>query len=192
MNPAARLSPSLFLAGLLLPLPALADLEVALSYRYYGVGQQAGIPLLQALDRATPIRENGQTFHGYTQWNIQWRYRWHQQPDGRCRLTQNTTTLSAQITLPELRQAEPATQRAFAPYFEALRLHELGHVDLARIAARKIDTGVLALPEMGSCEQLEQNTNQLGLQLLEQARQANREYDRATGHGRTQGAWLPR
>lgn len=191
MHPAVHLSPSLLLVGLL-PLPAQADLNVALSYQYYGVGQPAGMPLLQALDRATPIRENGQVFHGHTQWNIQWNYRWHQQPDGRCQLTQNNTTLSAKVTLPELRQAEPAAKRAFAPYFEALRLHELGHVDLARIAARKIDAAILALPQMDSCTQLEQSANQQGLQLLEQARHSHREYDRTTGHGRTQGAWLPR
>ena len=177
---------------LLIALPAVASITETVSYKHYSAEQQPGMSLLQALDRATPIREGGKVFHAYTAWNIQWRYRWNQEPNGRCTLTQNSSTLTALITLPQLKVAEPKVSLEFSRYIEPLQRHEQGHVDLARAAAQKIDAGIMALPSMDSCALLEQSANRLGQQLVEQARQSGRDYDLKTEHGRTQGAWLPR
>lgn len=183
--------------ALLIALPLLAPCASAqmtetVSIRTYRVEQNGADTLLHAINRATPIREDGRVFHGYTAWHIHWNFWWNRASNGRCTLTRNSTELSAEITLPELVNAASPVRREFSDYINKLRLHELGHVQIARSAAQQIDTEITALPSMSSCSELERAANQLGQRLLDQARQQGRRYDEATGHGRTQGAWLPR
>lgn len=177
---------------LLVSMAAFAELSETLSYKTYPTKPKAEESLLQALDSATPIHQDGKTYHGYTAWNIQWQFKWYRESNERCSITQSKTRLTAEITLPELASSEERTRVAFSKYSEALRRHELGHVQIARSAARKIDTGILSLPAMNSCALLEQTANELGHQGVEQAKQEGRRYDEVSGHGRTQGAWLPR
>ncbi|NTV14747.1 MAG: DUF922 domain-containing Zn-dependent protease [Desulfobulbaceae bacterium] len=40
--------------------------------------------LLAALNAASPIREDGEVFHGYTEWNITWRFVWRHGSNGAC------------------------------------------------------------------------------------------------------------
>jgi predicted secreted Zn-dependent protease len=172
--------------------PAVAEVYENLSYKTYIADHKAGMSLLQSLNNASPIRENGEIFHGFTSWNIQWQYWWKQEPNGLCFFTKNNTTLTSEVTLPELVSPEYRVNQEFSSYIASLRRHELGHVDIARSTARKIDEAIISLPPMDSCPLLEQTANQLGNRLLEQARQAQRNYDQATQHGRTQGAQLNR
>ena len=46
-----------------------------------------GQTLRQALNAATPIREDGERFHGHTKWNIRWSFKWWREADGSCRIT---------------------------------------------------------------------------------------------------------
>ena len=174
------------------PLPVGAQVTEEVDYRSYAAEQHPGIPLLQALDAASPIRVNGQTFHAYTAWVIQWRFSWQQAPDGRCAITRSETRLLAAITLPALVATEGQIQQTFSDYLAALRHHEEGHVQIARATAAAIDLGILSLPAQDSCPPLETLANQLAERHLEDARRSEREYDRTTGYGHTQGAWLPR
>lgn len=174
------------------PMLARAELAEQLVYKYYKAEHAPGRSLRDSLNLATPIRHDGEVFHGHTNWHVQWRFRWQQDERGRCRLVQNRTELTADITLPELSKADEPTRRAFDAYLPPLKAHELGHFQIAQSVARKIDDGILALPAMNSCAQLERAANQLGRDLIEQGNLADKQYDQTTGHGRTQGAWLPR
>lgn len=183
---------SLLGAGLMwVSTAARAEVTEQLSYSIYTAPYKAGQSMRQALSSATPIRENGEVFHGYTQWHIRWRFRWQSQADGACRMVANTTELSAVITLPELSGADAQGRREFASYIAALRKHEMGHYQIAQVAAQRIDQAILALPTTPSCQALSIRANELGERFLAQARQAGFDYDRDTQHGRTQGAWLP-
>ena len=51
-----------------------------------------------------------------------------------------------------------------------------------------IDSGILALPEMSSCEELEATANALGHQAIDDGKAQDKQYDATTGHGKTQGA----
>ena len=183
--------PNLFYFCLLVSFPAIAEVYETLSYMTYVANHKPGTSLLQALNNASPIREDGEIFHGHATWHIEWQYKWRQEPNGPCFFTQNNTTLTSEVTLPEL-VSEYQANREVSNYLESLRRHELGHVEIARSAAKKIDEAINSLPPMDSCPLLEQTANQLGQQLLEQARQAGRNYDQTTQHGRTQGAYIIR
>lgn len=179
-------------AGLLtlVALPAAAEFEESLSFKTYDSAHQPGLTLLAALNAATPIRQDGMRFHGYTAWQTSWHFRWWEEADGRCRITGNRTRLSAEVTLPRLTTADPAIRQRFERYLAALKNHEMEHVRIARDAAQRIDRGILALPTMPSCRQLEQTANDLAQRLLREAGDAEREMDRRTGHGAKQGASL--
>jgi predicted secreted Zn-dependent protease len=181
---------ALFYCCVLLSFPVAAEVTAAISYKTYAVDHKAGTPILRALNNASPIRENGEIFHGYTSWNIKWRFWWNQEPNGRCSFTRINTSLTSVITLPELVSSDQRASIVFSNYLDSLRQHELGHVEIARATARKIDDTIMTLPPMDSCPLLEQTANRLGQQLLEQARQEEQSYDRVTRHGRTQGAYM--
>ena len=98
-----------------------------------------GQTLRQALDAASPIREEGRLLHGYTKWHVRWNFRGWREADGRCRITEVTTRLDLDITLPELEGGTPAMQERFARLREALSEHDDGHAQVARDVAGCID-----------------------------------------------------
>ncbi|RYF70781.1 MAG: DUF922 domain-containing protein [Comamonadaceae bacterium] len=159
--------------------------------RPYAVHAQATASLRQALNAATPITEGVQRFHGYTRWHVRWTFRWQPEPtSGRCRITEVTTRLRSEVQLPELRTASPDQRALFDRYLSALSLHEQGHVQFGRDAARAIDEGIAQLPIAPDCATLEREANALGHRLLREHTEREKEYDRNTRHGASQGAKL--
>lgn len=173
-------------------LHAGAEVVESLTFTPYQVTVAPDGNLLAAINAATPIHEGKQIFHGYTDWQIAWRFYWHKNPNGSCHITSSKTTVSAHITLPELVSGNQSAAARFKTYILALRAHELGHFSYAKDAAQAIDRGILTLPAMANCESLNAAANALGHQLLEEAKTQEKQYDIVTQHGKTQGAWLPR
>ena len=158
--------------------------------RPYPVHAQPGETLRQALNAATPITEQGKRFHGYTRWNVRWTFRWWREASGSCTITEVTTRLRTEVQLPELRRATPAQQAVFDRYLRALSRHEEGHVQFGRDAAQAIDRGIAALPTASDCATLEREANALGHRLLREHAEREKQYDRDTQHGASQGARL--
>lgn len=156
----------------------------------YSVFATPGQPLREALDAATPIREGGRRFHGYTRWNVRWSFRWLRDAAGDCRITQVTTRLATRVQLPELRTATAAQRAVFDRYLRALSRHEQGHVQLGRDAAHAIDQGIAQLPAASDCATLERRANARGRQLLAEHVAREKDYDLSTAHGASQGARL--
>lgn len=177
---------------LLLSSPVIAEVSETITYKTYTAKHKTGATLLQTLNSSSPIRHNGEIFHGYTSWYIRWRYEWNHGTDGSCSITRNKTTLAVTMTLPDLIASDPKIKSEFSRYLASLHNHESGHLRIAREAAEKIDSEILSLPPMNSCSLLEQTANQTGSKILEQARQTERNYDQLTNYGATQGALLPR
>lgn len=169
---------------------ARAEVSENLNTTYYEVSVQPGRPLAPQIHAATPIREGGRTFFGHTDWNVQWRWTWDRDSAGTCRFTRVTVTLRSTITLPRLRGASAQQAAAFERFLPALREHENGHQRTAQEAARAIDSELRNFPAQRDCATLEAQANALGERLLERYRDKERQYDRDTGHGKTQGAWL--
>lgn len=156
----------------------------------YPVSVQPPQTLKQALNAATPIRENGQVFHGHTKWWVNWNFRWVRQPSGRCAITSVSVDLSTQMQLPQLVQAPAADRERFDRFLPRLTKHEEGHRDNGRAAAAEVERRITQLPEMPSCELLEATANDTGRRVVSEFNQRDRQFDDATEHGKTQGAWL--
>ena len=158
--------------------------------RPYAVYAQPSDTLRQALNAATPITEDGQRFHGHTRWNVRWTFRWQSDASGRCRITEVTTRLRTEVQLPELRRATPEQRAVFDRYLPALSRHEQGHVQFGRDAARAIDQGIAQMPAAPDCPALERQANDLGHRLVREHAEREKQYDRDTRHGASQGARL--
>ena len=169
-----------------------AKVDTQLDYHYYTASADDDSTLLQILNNATPITQNNHRYHGYTKWYVKWRYRWHEQPNGRCKITSVNTSITGDIQLPKLENANAEQQERFDRYIKALNEHELGHYNLGKEAGEKIDQYISELPEMPTCKILEKTANDFGYQTLDEYRAIEKQYDADTQHGKTQGAWLER
>lgn len=169
---------------------ASAEISEHLEYTYYTAEMAASRSIREALNKVTPIRQDNRQFHGNTKWYVKWNYRWFEQRDGRCKITKVATDLTATITLPKLTGATEQQAKVFDTFIVALRQHELGHYDIGKKVAEVIDKGILALPEMSSCDLLETSANALGHQAIDEGKRQDKQYDATTEHGKTQGAWL--
>lgn len=182
------------LAGVLVALVCAGAAHAAVTEEHiqqpYPVRAQPGETLRKALNAATPITVDGQRFHGYTRWNVRWTFRWWREASGRCAITEVTTRLRTEVQLPELRSGTPAQQAVFDRYLRALSRHEQGHVQFGRDAAQAIDEGIAALPAAPDCAALERRANTLGHRLLREHAEREKQYDRDTRHGASQGARL--
>ena len=185
-----RMLTALFPLLLWLALPARAEVQEHLQEQYYDLQVVSGQSLNRALNEASPIRQNGQIYHAYARWQVQWNFWWREQRDGRCRIDLTRTRLNATITLPRLGGGDAQQRQRFAMYLNALREHELGHYRIGQAAAAKIDTALRQTPEYPSCAELQRQANQRANAILQRHIEQERQYDRQTGHGRTQGAWL--
>ena len=167
-----------------------ATVNEHLDFQYYTAQADPNRSLRNILNDASPIRENGALMHGHTSWHVRWRFRWHESPGGRCRMTEVNTDLTAEIKLPRIVNATAKQEDQFNRYVAALRVHEMGHYEHGRQAAMDIDRAILSLPEMGSCQALGAAANDVGYSILRQHADQDVQYDAATSHGRTQGAVL--
>lgn len=169
---------------------AHAEVTEKLSFLSYQVRVLPGQSLLQALNRTSPIRKGGEIFHGFTHWQVKWRFNWQTGQDGRCRVTQVNTDVVTEITLPEALEMPPDAATRFASFLKALRAHELGHRQVGLEAAQAIDQALLNMPAQDNCRILEHSANQLGHQIIARHQAKDVDYDSRTGHGKTQGASL--
>lgn len=169
-----------------------AEVNENLVYAYYTANADPSRSLLSIMNASSPIRQDGQIFHGNTRWNVKWNFWWFENSDGRCRITKVTTTLDGSITLPRLVGATARQQSQFDIFLSALRVHELGHFGIAKEAAATIDRKILSFPEMSSCNALEAAVNNLGYRTIDAYKEKDVQYDALTSHGKSQGAWLDR
>lgn len=196
MRVAARpLAPmaALLLSTLLAPMAGSARAEVVERVRQesYVARHAAGQSLLEALNAASPIRQDGRTFHGHTRWHIRWNFRWRQQPDGVCEMTSIATELNVTITLPRLRTDDANAAAEFDTFVRALAAHEDGHRALAQETAATVDRTLASLRGAGPCADFTARANAIADELVRAAKQRERQFDIDTNHGCKQGACLP-
>ena len=159
----------------------------------YAIEGASPLELRREMNTKGPRRSDGRRFDGYTRWNVSWRYRYHK--TGRaCAIASVNTGLKVTITLPQWSDessADRAMRQRWARYLAALELHEQGHRRHGIDAANEIDRTIAAVPAAGSCDALGAEVNALGKSILQKYHQRDRDYDRDTRHGATQGARFP-
>jgi predicted secreted Zn-dependent protease len=167
-----------------------AAVHESLDYGHYEARAQPGLAVSMALNDATPFRPGGLVFHGATAWNIDWQVVPEQTGDGRCRVGDVKIRLRGEMMLPRLVGGDELQRRRFETYLVNLREHELGHYELGREAARRLEQQFYSMAPARSCSELHATARETGNRLLARYEALGDAYDLRTGHGRTQGAWL--
>jgi predicted secreted Zn-dependent protease len=189
----ARQLLQLWLCGLLLsPLATRAEPSININTGYYPVFGLDSQSIHQSILQNGPTGNDGQRFHAYTQWKVNWSYRWTESAS-RCRLTRLTVAIDIDYMLPELQSAETlseALKSGWERYFQALFSHEQQHKEFGIEAARTLEKSLLAIPEQ-PCSTFEASLADTAEQILDDYHQREIEFDLETNHGINQGVILP-
>lgn len=169
------------------PAVALAPVEVAADalsgadVRWYDVRGHDVFSLRESLRLHAPVDENGERTLGRTQWSVTWTWKGGGEP---CRVESAVVDLSLLVWMPRWTPetgADPELIERWRGYLAALALHERGHVGLVTAQVAQLDDILRAAP----CADAEA----VGALALNAIRALNSDYDVATQHGRSQGAW---
>ena len=179
----------LLLIFTLLPFYLNAEIKIVESYRFYKVATKSKSNILEDLNNASPIREEGNVFHGYTRYDIKWKF-WWKSNNNKCEVTKVETNLKLKYTMPSLISSNSEIKVIWSNWYPNLEIHEKGHGDLAKDTAYKIDKKLTALGSKANCDLLKNEGNKIAYRLMANLKEANKIYDRKTNHGETQKAWI--
>lgn len=193
--------PSIFSAPLLEPFPsasspvaAASSLPVSVRYDFYPIAGATATELRRQMMQQSPVSDaEGRSFDALTSWEVYWNFRYRRTGKG-CAARSVNTRLNVVFTLPQWkipRSASSELQTEWNDYIQALKLHEEGHKKNGVDAAEAVLRALHQLPEYPNCQQLEKAAKQTADQVIAIFNQRDVEYDRATAHGRTQGAVFP-
>ncbi|WP_455233268.1 DUF922 domain-containing protein [Geopseudomonas aromaticivorans] len=166
---------------------SLAQTADSLRFKHYQVDLDRWASLDYLLTAASPIRRDGNVYHGYTMWRVIWQYEWEVK-DGLCRFERVDTQLNAQITIPFPQGGSPRRRERFANYVHALYQHELGHYRFGQMAAQHVRSELRRLPADTDCQRLTEAANSEALRIIGHYTAMERKYDLLTNHGSSQGA----
>ena len=178
----------MFLCAVCVPACAHAAVKENLRYSYYDVNAGRG-NLYEQILAAVPARPGGGALVGNTVWEIGWEPVM-EQTDSQCQFTGINIDLDIDISLPRLVRSSVKQRRAFDRFITALREHELGHAKIATTTAQQLEREVMAIPPGPDCASIEAKADAAWDALWQRATDGEKEYDRITEHGKTQGAWL--
>lgn len=170
--------------------PGHAAVSEDLQYQYYRVVVEGNETLLEALNRATPIKIDNQFFHAHTHWNVRWHAQWSEASNSHCGIIDIEVELTTNMQLPRLTQASPQVHDIFNNYSKHLLTHELGHHNIGRKAAFAVERYLLKDHREKTCSKLESKLERGIQDILQGHAQKDRDYDLDTGHGKKQGAYL--
>ena len=141
----------------------------------------------------TPGREK--RFTGQTDWHIEWRACFEHERHGAAGSAASPppSTSPTRCRSWADRDAAPAHLRErWDRYIVKLTAHEKGHGEIAR-RGRPVDRGGARRPHRSTsgCDTLNADAAAIVDEVMQRGEALQREYDRTTGHGTTQGAHFP-
>jgi predicted secreted Zn-dependent protease len=166
-----------------------AEPDVKTSFVFYDIFPISTVDLGKEMKKRSPIKKDGEAFDAYTDWYVKWNFRWNKK-DGVCVITKVKTSLDVTYRLPRIAKNHPAppnVRQAFKNYSAALFKHEKNHMKSGLDAAREIENALLNLGSFENCDQLEESANTTGKKITSKYNELDKEYDRKTDHGKTEG-----
>ncbi|MGB5326529.1 MAG: DUF922 domain-containing protein [Pseudomonadales bacterium] len=166
---------------------ALAAPEINESFVFYDIKPVSKDDLANEINRRTPIREGGKRFKGHTRWRVQWKFKWKQQSNGDCHITDVKTVLDVTFTMPRITpgfSADTATQLEFKKYYASLFAHEKVHMKSGLHAANEIENVLAAFRKQGGCRNISAEANAKADAIVKKYNKRDKEFDIETNHGR--------
>ena len=163
--------------------------RVVLTTNYYAVTGSNPHEIWHAMAQARPWKTN-HNFSATTQWTTRSQYRFEAGEEG-FRLVKYDEETKVTVTLPRWApppDVSPETVRRWTKFFNALALHENGHVTIARQATGELFREMGALGSFASQQEFREAVRDTENRVLDKYRARERAYDLETQHGVLQGA----
>lgn len=184
------------LSGLIaVPLSAQSDAgpghRTEVSFKYYEVAGETEQEVLRSMSQNGPSQD-GRRFFALTESQTGFRWGTHKN-NGECSIVNLRVETDVVVTLPKWIDVDstPSLAPRWRVFETALQNHERWHVGTARQATREIYDALkdISAPD---CLLAENRAKQTAQEILNRNAEKNDQYDRSTGHGRSQGASWPR
>jgi len=172
--------------------PVLAEPLVRMHTSYYYVDGPSATVLAAQIDQNGPSGPDGKRYAGKTKWDVQWKFK-HEQHGGTCEMKEVAVAVGVAQTLPKWRSEKKgvaALKTRWQQFTDALKRHEDGHKDHGIAAGKEIEAALLAAKPASNCEDLAASANSPADAIVKKYQKLDQEYDRKTGHGRSEGAVL--
>lgn len=131
-------------------------------------------------------KDGPRNFWAYTNWAISWSHTTEAASTGVCKLKDSVVSVNVKMTLPRWANAPDsgdARRQSWDAMIAALRKHEQGHANNGIRAANAIAKSISVVPAQTTCEAVEELIDQTSKDIVKAYRQADKDYDRVTGHG---------
>ena len=178
---------------LLSSLLLFSEPRISVNTKYYRLYSSSQSELRREMNKKGIHWTDGKTYDAFTTWFVKWEYEYYSSP-GYCILDQIDVSVEVEYTLPKCAMQflqGQETRRKWLKYIKALKKHEQGHGNFGISAARDIEKALLDIGSRSRCNTLGVEANAIGYRILDNYRKIELEYDRTTGHGKTQGAVFP-
>lgn len=162
------------------------------TYRYYDIFGDDPIAIRQSMNAQRKLHVKG-GYDAYVSWFLRWRFHYDDDLKG-CRIISSSSRLKVKYSLPRLvnlEQKSEQTRIRWQQYYDALIEHEHGHRDWGVKAGIAIEQGLLSMPYYRDCLSLRVEAQRVASNILTKHLRAEKNYDRITRHGATQGAIFP-
>lgn len=161
---------------------------------YYDIEGNSASALRHQLNVKGPVGKSGKHVDAITKWYVAWKY--HDRPTSAgCRFTAMDVSVTGTILMPHWAHPGDVSHslvRRWQGYIAALLVHERGHYAHGRHAADEIAALKDSFRDYsGNCETLVRSFNEQAQTILAKYQDMDAVYDKATDHGRTQGARFP-
>ena len=154
---------------------------------WYDVQGDSKIEILKDLFEKGPRDERGAPRFAYTKWNVKWH--WATFGDGKPEFEEMNLTCNVTIRLPHLVQSQnrpKALQESWNRFIAGTITHERNHLTHVALLAPKIPVLIKEAAKVNPNLNAEQ-ANKIGYSILDQIKELDRDYDKRTGHGGTEG-----
>lgn len=152
---------------------------------YYTITGSTANELRQEMSKLGPLDpDDGLHYDARTDWYISWT--WPGYGKGECDLMQTSINYDIKVTVPLWKlpsDIDPGLVDRWNHYMNNLMLHEQGHVNIILNHYLKVKEAIQA----ATCDTAEEAAQEAANEL----RVLHQEYDKQTGHGKTQGAVFP-
>ncbi len=132
-------------------------------------------------------------YDAYTKWHVEWYFETAREDDF-CELDQIDVTLDVKFILPQWqpsRHVSDEVETLWDDYYTALVEHEDQHKDIAVEMAEEIENALYELEGESSCKRLKKVANATANDILDEYKEAQKQFDVDTDHGMNEGAVFP-
>jgi predicted secreted Zn-dependent protease len=160
---------------------------------YYDIAARTEPEIVKELNAKGPTGADGKINWGMTQWSAGWDLRTRQVGNGHCIVDRADLSLNILIVLPRWTPAAdvpPTVVEKWKRMSSALERHEQEHATHGREAIAAVASLMRSDRHADSCKALRRAVEKEGRALMQRGGALDKELDRTTNHGATEGVGI--